>query len=106
MKKPKCETDRGPFEFFQSLIFSVIHYCSVTRLSDLLIFERLFKACGRDSLAQIGHIFGQFFKKVLKYLIFLVKLFLGNFLMTLGDFFLNPTGHPVHQRKFADNART
>ena len=51
---------------------------SVTRLGDLIPFGQLFKACGNNYFVQIAHILGNFCKGV-KYCIFLVKSFLGNF---------------------------
>ena len=59
---------------------------SVTRLGNLLDFGQLFKAFGHNYFAQIFHILRQFFVKVSKSLIFLVKSFLGNFYKILAIF--------------------
>ena len=69
-------------------------YGSVIRLGDFLLFGRLFKASGSNLLAQLPT-FWAFFDKVSKYFIFLVKFLWATFLSTLGDFLLNPAGHPV-----------
>ena len=57
----------------------MVYSSSVTRLGDLLDFGQLFKAYGNNLFAQISQILRQFFAKVSKALIFLVKSFLGNF---------------------------
>ena len=62
---------------------------SVTRLGDFLNFWQIFKAFGSNNIAQITHICRQFFVKVSKYLISLVKSFLGNFI----DIWRLFTGH-------------
>ena len=36
---------------------------SVTRLGDILLLRRLFKACGNDYYARIAHVIGRFLKK-------------------------------------------
>ena len=48
------------------------------------IFGQLFKVCGNNYFAQIAHIIWQFLQKSL---IFLVKLFLGNFYRRLATFY-------------------
>ena len=77
------------YHIFQSL------GASVTRLGDIFVVWTTFKTCGNDFLAQIAHIIGLFLKSV----IFLVKVFLGNFLQTLGNFKLKPAGHPAWSSK-------
>ena len=52
---------------------------SVTRLGDLLHFGQLFKAYCNNYFAKMALIIGQFFVKVSKSFIFLVKSFFGNF---------------------------
>ena len=61
---------------------------SVTRLGDFLDFGLLFKAFGNNYFVQISHIVTQYFVKVSKSIIFLVKSFLGNFYRNLAIFFL------------------
>ena len=53
---------------------------SVTRLGNLLQFGQLFKACENNYFAQIAHMFRQFFVKLSKSFIFLVKSFFGQLL--------------------------
>ena len=57
---------------------------NVTKLGDLLDFGPLFKAFHKILFAQISHILMQFLSKSI---IFLVKLFLGNFYRHLAIFF-------------------
>ena len=52
----------------------------MTKLGDLFQFGQLFKACNGKYFAQIVHILGNFVK-LSKYFIFLVKSFLGYFLL-------------------------
>ena len=52
---------------------------SVTRLGDFLDFGQLLQALGNNKFAQISHILEHFFVKVSRYIIFLVKSFLGIF---------------------------
>ena len=60
---------------------------SVTRLGDFLDFGLLFKAFGNNYFVQISHIVTQYFAKVSKSIIFLVKSFLGNFYRHLATFY-------------------
>ena len=60
---------------------------SVTRLGDFLLFGQSFKAGGNNYFTQIAHIVIQFFVKVSKSFIFLVKSFLGHFYRHLAIFY-------------------
>ena len=59
---------------------------SVTRLGDILHFGILFKAWGKNYLAQTAHILVNFCK-VLNIFLFLLKSFLGNFYRNLATFY-------------------
>ena len=70
---------------------------SVTRLGDFLDFGLLFKAFGNNYFVQISHIVTQYFAKVSKSIIFLVKSFLGNFYRHLATFYWSHWHHPLNR---------
>ena len=81
---------RGYYPF----ITAHTHTVSVTRLGDFLLFGQLFKAGGKNYLAQIAHILGNFCKGV-KIFHFSSAIIFGQLLWRFGDFLL-VTLHIVH----------
>ena len=71
------------------LLFKIELPSSVTRLSDLLHFGQLFKACGNTYFAQIAHNLGNFCKGVKNLSFFLWNHFWANFI----DIWRLFTGH-------------
>ena len=65
---------------------------SVSRLSDLLHFGQLFKACSNNYLAQIAHILDNFCKGV-KIFQFSSEIIFGQHFLTIGDFLRVTLGH-------------
>ena len=68
------------FRIGQSVLTSTKHehgIFSVTGLGYMLVFGRLFKACGHNIFAHIARIFGQFLKTCQNYLIFCIEGIFG-----------------------------
>ena len=76
---------------------------SVTRLGDLLDFGQVLKAFGNNQFAKISHILSQFFVRVSKSIIFLVKSFLGNFYRHLAIFSVNKTRKKISVQILPEN---